>query len=84
MSSKLELSVGFFILVGMTSIALLAVRIAGVGFEPLEKNYRVHVQFGNIGTLKPRAPVKIGGVVVGRVEQITLSLDQFVPTVTFD
>lgn len=82
MDHKLEFSVGVFILLGMFALALLAVRVSGVGFQPLGQTYDVTVQFSNIGTLKPRAPVKIGGVVIGRVSHIKLSADQLVPTVT--
>ena len=34
--------------------------------------YQVEARFDNIGNLKPRAPVKSAGVVVGRVESIRL------------
>lgn len=81
MNNKLEFSVGLFIIVGLLAIALLAIRVAGVGFEPLEKTYRISVQFNNVGTLKPRAPVKIGGVVIGRVDQIYLDPAKFIPVV---
>ncbi|MDI5166036.1 MlaD family protein, partial [Salmonella enterica subsp. enterica serovar Montevideo] len=37
-----------------------------------EPTYKVYATFDNIGGLKVRSPVRIGGVVVGRVEDISL------------
>ena len=42
----------------------------------------VYAQFDNIGGLKPRAPVKSAGVVVGRVEGIALDHQKFTAKVT--
>ncbi|EEY44932.1 uncharacterized ABC transporter, periplasmic component YrbD [Vibrio mimicus VM223] len=44
--------------------------------------YRLTAEFDNIGSLKVRSPVKVGGVVVGRVESITLNPKSLLPTVT--
>lgn len=84
MNSKLEFSVGLFIILGLLAIAVLAFQVAGIGLEPLNNSYRIKAQFSNIGTLKPRAPVKIGGVIIGRVGEITLSRQDFIPTVTLN
>ena len=44
--------------------------------------YTVKAEFDNIGSLKVRAPVKVGGVVVGRVSTISLDPKSLLPLVT--
>lgn len=39
-------------------------------------------EFDNIGSLKVRSPVKVGGVVIGRVSSITLNPDSLLPVVS--
>jgi phospholipid/cholesterol/gamma-HCH transport system substrate-binding protein len=46
------------------------------------KNYSVTAKFDNIGGLKPRAPVKSAGVVVGRVAAIQFDDKTYQATVT--
>jgi phospholipid/cholesterol/gamma-HCH transport system substrate-binding protein len=43
----------------------------------MSDSYRVIAEFDNIGGLKARAPVKSAGVVVGRVESISLDTRNF-------
>ena len=40
--------------------------------KPRDDTYQVSARFSNIGDLKKRAPVKIGGVTVGLVDNIRL------------
>jgi phospholipid/cholesterol/gamma-HCH transport system substrate-binding protein len=47
-------------------------------FEP---TYQVSAKFDNIGGLKPRAPVKSAGVVVGRVSEIRFDDQSYQATV---
>lgn len=49
-----------------------------------EQSYSVVTRFDNIGGLKPRAPVKSAGVVVGRVADIKFNDKTFQATVTLD
>jgi phospholipid/cholesterol/gamma-HCH transport system substrate-binding protein len=48
------------------------------------ETYQVAANFDNIGGLKPRAPVKSAGVVVGRVEDIRFDNVKFVARVTMN
>jgi phospholipid/cholesterol/gamma-HCH transport system substrate-binding protein len=41
------------------------------------ENYTLYANFDNIGGLKPRAPVKSAGVVVGRVASIQFDNERF-------
>lgn len=49
-----------------------------------EKTYPVVTKFDNIGGLKPRAPVKSAGVVVGRVADIKFDDKSFQAKVTLE
>ncbi len=69
----IEMTVGAFILAAILSLAMLALKVSGLqtAFQE-EKGYRVSVDFANVGGLKIRSKVTMGGVLVGRVSQITL------------
>lgn len=79
---KTEFGVGLFILLGLVAILVLALRIADHDLVGQSDSYQVYANFDNIGGLKVRSPVKVGGVVVGRVEAIDLDPETFVPRVT--
>ena len=70
--SNIELSVGAFVLVGITAIVWFAVQ-AGAGAAIGGNTYEVNARFTNIGGLKPGSQVFIAGVPVGRVEKIDLN-----------
>jgi phospholipid/cholesterol/gamma-HCH transport system substrate-binding protein len=70
--SNIELSVGAFVLLGLTAIVWFAVQ-AGAGAAIGGATYQVNARFTNIGGLKPGSQVFIAGVSVGRVEKIDLN-----------
>lgn len=78
----LELSVGAFVLAGIIAFVVLVLKVADIDPSEDHQRYRLQAQFDNIGGLKVRAPVKVGGVVIGRVEKIGLDPDELVPTIT--
>jgi len=78
---KVELWVGVFVIGAILSLALLAFSVAGVSLRGEGRSYTLYASFSNIGGLKVRAPVKLGGVVVGRVEEISLDVKSYTPTV---
>ena len=69
--SKNDVWVGLFVLIGGAAILFLALQSANLLNLSFQSTYRVEARFDNIGGLKPKSPVKSGGVVVGRVESIT-------------
>jgi phospholipid/cholesterol/gamma-HCH transport system substrate-binding protein len=69
--SKNDLWVGLFVLIGGAAILFLALQAANLLNLSFQTTYRIEARFDNIGGLKPKAAVKSGGVVVGRVEGIT-------------
>lgn len=80
--SKLEFSVGCFMLAGIGALLLLAFKVAGVSVNGQGESYTLYAKFDNIGGLKVRSPIKVGGVVVGRVSEIQLDPKDQVPVVT--
>lgn len=83
-SRKLELFVGFFVALAIAALLLLALKVANTGVAGSDQSYHLLAKFENIGGLKVRSPVKVGGVVVGRVASIKLDPESFQPVVTLD
>ena len=69
---KVELPSGIFIILGIAALVWLATRATDFGQEIGKKTYNISARFMNVGDLRNRSPVKIGGVTVGMVESITL------------
>lgn len=67
---SLDIWVGLFVLLGAAALMFLALKAGNMSSISFEKTYPVVSRFDNIGGLKPRAPVKSAGVVVGRVGEI--------------
>lgn len=80
-SIKYEFWVGLFVLLGLAALVFLGLRVANVQGFSTEKTYTLYATFDNIGGLKPRAPIKVGGVVVGRVADIQLDPKTYSPKV---
>jgi phospholipid/cholesterol/gamma-HCH transport system substrate-binding protein len=70
--AALDLWVGIFVAFGIGAILFLALKVGNLINFASAPGYRLEARFDNIGGLKLRAPVKAAGVVVGRVESITL------------
>ena len=77
----IEIAVGFFVVLAIAALAVMSFKVATWGGTGGASTYSLFAQFDNIGGLKERAPVKIGGVVVGRIASITLDQQNFVPVV---
>ncbi|MDF7676688.1 outer membrane lipid asymmetry maintenance protein MlaD [Neisseriaceae bacterium ESL0693] len=71
--NSLEFLVGLFVLLGIAAIVFLSFRVAGGnGLGSSQPVYTLRASFSDIGGLKTKAPIKVAGVVVGRVDQIAL------------
>ncbi|WP_163934533.1 outer membrane lipid asymmetry maintenance protein MlaD [Paraferrimonas sp. SM1919] len=80
-SRKLEALVGLFILAGIGAFLVLAIKVANSEIGSDKQTYKLTAIFDNIGGLKTRSPIKVGGVVIGRVESITLDPETLQPLV---
>jgi len=81
---SLDLWVGLFVLLGAAALVFLAMKAGNMSSLSFEKTYPVITKFDNIGGLKPRAPVKSAGVVVGRVGDIKFDDKSFQAVVTLE
>ncbi len=80
-----EFAVGLFVLLGFVALLFVSMQAANLGnFSFNSHTYKVTAHFDNIGGLKPRAPVKSAGVVVGRVSSIRFDQETFQAKVTMD
>jgi phospholipid/cholesterol/gamma-HCH transport system substrate-binding protein len=81
---SLDLWVGLFVLLGAAALFFLAMKAGNMSSLSFAQTYPVITKFDNIGGLKPRAPVKSAGVVVGRVGEITFDDKSFQAVVTLN
>jgi len=62
---KLDAWVGIFVAIGVISLLGLAMKVGNLTSNDIRETYSVIAHFENIGGLKPRAPIKAAGFVVG-------------------
>jgi phospholipid/cholesterol/gamma-HCH transport system substrate-binding protein len=79
---KMESFVGLFLLAAIFALLVLALKVSGLTSFFKAKSYDVTAQFDDIGQLKVRAPIKVGGVLVGEVSSIVLDPSTFKAVVT--
>ncbi|MFW5927210.1 MAG: outer membrane lipid asymmetry maintenance protein MlaD [Wenzhouxiangella sp.] len=80
-SHQIELTAGIFLLLAIAALIFLAMQATDRGVAAGE-GYHVTATFANIGGLKPRAKVSMGGVTIGMVEDIDLDPETFEARVT--
>lgn len=78
----IESFVGVFLLAAILCLIALAFKVSGLTSFFKADGYKITAQFDEIGQLKVRAPVKIGGVTVGEVTGIQLDPVTFKAVVT--
>jgi phospholipid/cholesterol/gamma-HCH transport system substrate-binding protein len=66
--------VGLFVLAGMVALGYLSLPVGGLRVGA-DSGVRLYATFEEIGGLKPRAQVVIGGVKIGTVESVGLAED---------
>ena len=69
--ANLEMTVGFFVLLGLACLAYLAINLGKI--EIYGKGYQVSANFENASGLKIGSAVEVAGVEVGRVVSIQLT-----------
>ena len=83
-TKKVEIWVGAFLLIALAAVLFICLRVANVTSLHNEPTYRLYATFDNIGGLKVRSPVRIGGVIIGRVADISLDPKSYLPRVALD
>jgi phospholipid/cholesterol/gamma-HCH transport system substrate-binding protein len=69
-----DLLVGLFVLAGLSAVAYLSATLGGVSLRG-RGGIELVAHFDEIGGLRPRSPVVIGGVKVGQIKGISLDGD---------
>jgi len=80
-NTKLELSVGLFVLLGIAAIIYLAIQV-GTGSLLNGDTYLIESRFANTGGLHSGSSVLVSGVTVGRVEAIRIEPSDYSAIVT--
>jgi phospholipid/cholesterol/gamma-HCH transport system substrate-binding protein len=62
--------VGFFVFLGIGGLFFLAMQVSNLSSFDNTQGYILQARFENIGGLKPRSPVTVSGVRIGRVSAI--------------
>lgn len=81
---SIDVLVGLFVLAGAAALLFLALQAGNLASLTRGQAYAVTAKFDNIGGLKPRAPVKSAGVIVGRVKDISFDDKSFQALVTLE
>lgn len=79
-----EFVVGIFIVLGALAFSFLAIRVSGLSQFNHHPAYKITAAFTDVGDLKPRAAVTIGGVTIGRVTTIILDPKAYRAVVTME
>ncbi len=81
---SIDVWVGLFVLLGAAALVFLALKAGNMSTLSFSKTYEITGKFDNIGGLKPQAPVKSAGVVVGRVGDIKFDDKSYQALVTLE
>ena len=72
-NSRIEIAVGFFLVIGFLAFGWLAVQLGEIPWLTESKTYILNADFNNISGIKAGADVQISGVTVGKVRQLNLN-----------
>ncbi|MES2321289.1 MAG: outer membrane lipid asymmetry maintenance protein MlaD [Pseudomonadota bacterium] len=81
---SVDVWVGLFVLLGLAALLFLALKAGNMSTLSFAQTYQISGKFDNIGGLKPQAPVKASGVVVGRVGDIKFDDKTYKALVTLE
>ncbi len=80
-SHQIELTAGLFMILAIAGLIFLAMQATDRG-AVAGGTYELIAEFSNVGGLRPRATVSLGGVRIGQVERIDLDPISFDARVT--
>jgi phospholipid/cholesterol/gamma-HCH transport system substrate-binding protein len=80
----MEILVGAFVAAGFVALFFLAMKVSNLGAVTVGDGYQVTARFRNVGGLKVRAPVSMGGVPLGKVVGIHFDEKTFDAVVTME
>ena len=74
---SIDFGAGLFLILGFVAMGYLATQTTDLRELGSGDTYQVTARFSNVGDLPERAPVKLAGVVVGKVTGVQLDMDTF-------
>jgi phospholipid/cholesterol/gamma-HCH transport system substrate-binding protein len=80
---KQEVWVGLFVVIAFFALLFVAMKVSNFSGYVVKQGYTVTASFSQIGGLKPKAPVTLSGVVIGRVESVQIDPKTYRARVTF-
>jgi len=83
-SRTVEIGVGVFVAAGLAALFMLAMKVSNLSTFKAENGYVVTAHFDNIGGLTVRSPVRMSGVLVGRVSGIGFDNEAYQAVVTMN
>lgn len=81
---QVEITVGLFVVLGITAFFLLAMNVSNLITYEDHDGYNVTANFDNIGGLRVRSPVAVGGVRIGKVSDIKYDNEAYEAVVTLE
>jgi len=79
---SVEILVGIFAALGIAALFILSMKVSHLGDVFADEGYTIVAKFDNIGGLKVKSPVKMGGVRIGRVTNISFDDTDYQAIVT--
>jgi len=79
---KAEISVGIFLIAGVAALVMLALKVSNISESSISDSYQLTARFDDIGGLKIRSPIRMGGVLIGRISDIRIDREYLTPIVT--
>jgi phospholipid/cholesterol/gamma-HCH transport system substrate-binding protein len=76
-SRKIEILVGLFVTAAIAAFFMLAMNVSNLSSYNGGESYQLIARFDNIGGLKVRSPVAVGGVRIGRVSDIQYNSETY-------
>jgi len=76
-SKALELAVGFFVVLGILALMMLSLKVSNLSNLLGGNEYEIFAYFSNVGSLKVKSPVKMGGVKIGSISDIQYDENKF-------
>lgn len=73
----IEIGVGLFVAAGLAALFMLAMQVSNLSAMSNDEGYELIARFENVGGLKVRSPVSVGGVRIGRVAAIEFDTATF-------
>jgi len=67
-----EFWVGLFVLAGILALVVLSLSVGNLGSQNSSGGYQVTAKFQDIGGLTTKSPVRMAGVTIGRVTDISI------------